>query len=75
MVVRSICRSWTDVKQVHFNAMYEIPSIFVKNALEVELNDGLDDEIVTTEPSVSVVVLSVTVKVIPELFVEVVVHS
>jgi hypothetical protein len=55
--------------------VYEIPSTFVKNALEVELNDGLDDEIVTTEPSVSVVVLSVTVKVIPELFVEVVVHS
>ena len=46
-----------------------------KLAPVVELKDGADDEIVTTEPSESVVVLSVVVQVHPEASESVVVHS
>ena len=51
------------------------PLMVVKLAPVVELKDGADDEIVTTEPSESVVVLSVVVQVSPEESVSVVVHS
>lgn len=51
------------------------PLMVVKLAPVVELKDGADDEIVTTEPSESVVVLSVVVQVHPEASESVVVHS
>ena len=50
------------------------PLMVVKLAPVVELKDGADDEIVTTEPSESVVVLSVVVQVHPEASESVVVH-
>ena len=65
----------TDVPEIVVHSTKVSPLIVVVVASVVELNDGLDDETVTTEPLESVVVLSVIVIVMPELSVVVLVHS
>ena len=64
-----------DVPEIVVHSVKVSPLMVVKVAPVVELKDGADDERVTTEPSESVVVLSVVVQVHPEELVSVVVHS